>query len=49
MLGTDGYEWLGENAMKNRNGTQPFQNLKSHYDCPADHFQYVAEANQILD
>ena len=35
MLGVDGYELLSEITMKNRNGTQDFQNLKTHYDGPA--------------
>ena len=34
MLGTDGYQWLGEVAMSNRNGTQSFGNLRTHYDGP---------------
>ena len=27
MLGTDVYKWLGEVALRNRNGTQSFGNL----------------------
>ena len=34
MLGIDGYEWLGELAMSNRNGPQSFGNLSTHYDEP---------------
>ena len=34
MHGTDGYEWLGYVAMRNRNGTQLFENLQTQYDGP---------------
>ena len=49
MLVTNGNEWLGEIAMKNRNGTQAFQNLRTHYNGSGEHLKRVAEANQILD
>ena len=48
MLGTDVYEWLGEVSMRNRNGTQLFRNLQTHYDGPREHLKRVAKANQIL-
>ena len=48
MIGTYGYEWLGEVATRNRNGTQSFGNLQNHYDGPGEHLTSVAEANQIL-
>ena len=34
MLSIYGYEWLGEVEMRNRNGTQLFRNLQTHYDGP---------------
>ena len=34
VLGTDGYEWLGEVATRNRNSTQLFVNLQTHYGGP---------------
>ena len=43
MLGTDGYEWLGELDMKNSNGTQLFGNLLTHYDGPGEHLKLVAK------
>ena len=49
MLGTDGYEWLGEIAVRNGNGTQALQNLRTHYDGPGEYLKRVAEANQILE
>ena len=36
MLGTDGYEWLGEVSMRNSNGTQSFRDLRTHYDGTGD-------------
>ena len=48
MLGTDGYEWLGEVAMSNINSTQLFGNLQIHYDGPREYLKRLAEANQIL-
>ena len=35
--------------MKNRNGTQAFQNPRTHYDGPGEHLKRVTEANQIID
>ena len=49
MHGTDRYEWLGEVAMRNRNGKQSFGNLRTHYDGPGEHLKLVAEANHILE
>ena len=49
MLGTDGYEWLGEVSTRNRNGIKYFGNLQTHYDGPREHLKHVAEANQILE
>ena len=49
MLGTDGYEWLGEVAMRNRNCTQLFGNLQNHYDGSGEHLKRVDEANHILE
>ena len=47
MLGTNGYEWLGEVSMRNRKGTHFFGNLKTHYNVPGEQLKHVAEANQI--
>ena len=49
MLGTDVYEWLGEVATRNRNGTQLFGNLRTNFGVPGEHLKLVAEANQILE
>ena len=49
ILGTDGYEWLGEVSMRNSNSTQSFGNLRTHYDGPVEHLKRVAEENQILE
>ena len=48
MLGTDGYEWLGEVATSNRNGTQLFGNLRNPYDGTGEHLKGVAKANHIF-
>ena len=49
MLGTDGYEWFREVATSNRNGTQSFENLRTHYDGSVEHLKRVTKANQILE
>ena len=49
VLGADVYEWLGEVAMRNRNGTQLFGNLQTHYDGPVEHLKHVSKANHILE
>ena len=35
--------------MRNRNVTQSFGNLRTHYDGPQEHVKCVAKANQILE
>ena len=49
MIGTDGYDWLGEVDMRNRNGTQLFGNLRKHYDGLGAHLKRVTKANHILE
>ena len=49
MLGTEGYEWLGEVVTRNRNGAKYFGNLQNTYDEPGEHLKPVAEANQVLE
>ena len=49
MLDTDGYEWLGEVAMRDRNGKQSFANLQTHYYGPGENLKQVAKANYILE
>ena len=49
MLSTDGYEWLGEVYIRNRNNTQSFGNLRTRYDGPGEHLKIVSEANHILE
>ena len=49
MLVTDGYEWLAEVAMGNRNGTQLFGKLLTHYDGTGENLKCGSESDQILE
>ena len=49
MLGTAGCEWLWEVAVRNRNGTQYFENLQTHYDGLGKYLKRVVKANHILE
>ena len=49
MIVTNVYEWLGEASTRNRNVTQSFGNLQTHYDGPGEHIKRLDKANQIME